>query len=932
MPQDYNKTLNLPKTKFPMRGNLQQREPEVLDKWEKERSYYHLVDKNKDKPKYILHDGPPYANGDIHLGTALNKILKDIVVKSKAMSGYNAVYVPGWDTHGLPIELKALKKIGVKSGAIDHLDLRRHCKEYALSYVKDQTKQFKRLGVWGDFDDPYLTLKPDFEAKQVEIFGEMAKKDYIYKGLRPVYWCAECETALAEAEIEYDDDPCDSIYVKFKITDDKGLLDGTDIDKDNAYIVIWTTTTWTLPGNMAICFGPEYEYTFVKVGNEYLLMAKDLVEITMSAAGISEYEQIGTFMGSELEFIESAHPFLDRVSIGILGDHVTLESGTGCVHTAPGHGQEDFDVWKNAYKRKDIVVPVDDKGILTEDAGQFSGLSTQQANKAIVEKLESTGNLLAIEKINHQYPHCWRCNEPIIYRATEQWFCSIEDFKEETIKAVEDVKWIPAWGEERIKGMVRDRDDWCISRQRTWGVPIPIIYCDDCGKMIINDETITAISNLFREKGSDAWLTHDTSEFIPSSVKCECGGTTFTKENDIMDVWFDSGCTHAAVLDQRENLEWPCDLYLEGTDQYRGWFQSSLLTSVAWRGSAPYKAVCVHGMVVDGDGKKMSKSLGNGILPEEIIKDYGADILRLWVSSADYHSDIRISKDILKQLTEAYRKIRNTARFILGNLSNANGFNPDTDMVSDSELFEIDKVALMKLDELIEKVSKAYDDFDFHIVFHAIHNFCVTDMSNFYLDIIKDRLYCENENSLTRKAAQTTIYRVIDALTRLITPILAYTSDEIWRHMPHKSEDDVRGPIFNDMPQKSGITFDDAFTAKWETIYELREDAKKALEIKRAEKVIGSSLEAKLTLHCSDKLYDFALENAQQLADIFIVSALEVKNDGEGDFTGEIENLSITVQKADGDKCERCWIYSTSVGESAEHPTLCDRCVGVLEE
>ena len=926
---DYNETLNLPSTEFSMRGNLQQKEPAMLEKWEEERLYYKLVDKNKDKPKYILHDGPPYANGNIHLGHALNKVLKDIVVKQKSMSGYNSVYVPGWDTHGLPIELKAMKKIGAQN-ANDPVVLRQHCKEFALEFVEKQKEQFKRLGVWGDWDNPYLTLKPEFEAKQIEIFGEMAKRDFIYKGLKPVYWCPECHTALAEAEIEYNDDKCFSIYVKFAITDDKGICEKAGVPKDKAYVVIWTTTTWTLPGNLAICLGPDYEYTFVEANGEYYLMAKDLAKETMAAAGIEEYTFHGSFTGKELEFVETAHPFLDRKSIVIVGDHVTLESGTGCVHTAPGHGQEDFEVCVK-YDCFDIIVPVDDKGVLNELAGQFAGLKTDDANKAIAQCLEDSGNLFALKKIVHQYPHCWRCHEPIIYRATEQWFCSVDGFKEDAINAVESVNWIPEWGEGRIKNMIRDRSDWCISRQRVWGVPIPILYCKDCGKKIINDETIKAISDLFRAEGSDAWFTKDPSEFLPDTVKCECGCTEFIKEKDIMDVWFDSGCSHAAVVDERDDLQWPADLYLEGADQYRGWFQSSMLTSVAWRKESPYKNVCTHGWVVDGEGRKMSKSLGNGMEPEQIIKQYGADVLRLWIASSDYHSDIRISQDILKQLSESYRKIRNTARFMLGNLSNGEGFNPDKDMVSVNELTEIDKLALVKLNEVIAKVEKAYNDFDFHIVFQTILSFCITDLSNFYLDIIKDRLYCEKEASADRRAAQTAMYIILDAVTKMIAPILAFTSEEIWKYMPHKSTDDTTSVVFNDMPKAVEIEVTDEFVAKWNKIAEIREDVKKALEIKRADKVIGSSLEAVVKLYCDAELYDFAANVKDELPTLFIVSAVEVEKDGTGEFTGDLEGLTITVQNASGGKCERCWCYSETVGENEAHPTLCSRCAKVVE-
>ncbi|MDD7185828.1 MAG: isoleucine--tRNA ligase [Ruminococcus sp.] len=916
---DYNQTLNLPKTDFPMRGNLPKREPETLEKWENERLYYKMIEKNQGKPLYVLHDGPPYANGEIHLGTALNKTLKDFIIKYKNMSGFCAPYVPGWDTHGLPIELKAMKSIGVENGAIPPVELRKHCHDFALTHVKNQMKQFKRLGTLGDYDDPYLTLKPEYEARQVEVFGEMAKSGYMYKGLKPVYWCPDCKTALAEAEIEYSDDPCHSIYVKFRVADDKGIFSAMGLDISNIYFVIWTTTTWTIPGNLAVCLGPEYNYTLVNANGEYYVMAEELVKTTMETAGISEYTTTGCFTGAELEGMKTQHPLYDRLSPIITGDHVTLESGTGCVHTAPGYGVEDFEVCKK-YDDIGIIVCVDENGKQTAEAGEFEGMDTNTANKAIAKKLEENNALLAIQKIVHPYPHCWRCNSPIIYRATEQWFCSVNGFKDKAIKAIEDVKWIPEWGEDRIKGMVRDRSDWCISRQRTWGVPIPVVYCKECGKPIVNDKTIKAIADMFRKEGADSWWLRDTSEFIPADVKCECGCGEFTKEYDIMDVWFDSGVSHSAVMEQYDCLKWPADLYLEGADQYRGWFQSSLLTSVVYKGTAPYKAVCTHGWVVDGEGKTMHKSLGNGIAPNEITDVYGADILRLWVASSDYHSDIRVSQPILKQLSEAYKKIRNTARFILGNLGNGKGFNPDTDSVPDEKLTELDKWALMKLDSVIDKVNEGYNNFDFHIAFHAIHNFCVIDMSNFYLDIIKDRLYCEKEDSEIRRSAQTAMYRILSAVARLSAPIISFTAEEIWSYMPHSSSDDAESIFLNQMPEKSGIEFTDDFISKWEFIYSNREAVNKVLEEKRNEKVIGKSLEAKILIHCNSENAEKYQSISDHLAEILIVSDVEVsadRNDSETEFE---------VLRAEGEKCERCWTYSKTVGSDSEHPTLCERC------
>lgn len=921
MSQDYNSTLNLPKTDFPMRAGLPKSEPVTLKNWEDEKIYENLMKINEGKPLFVLHDGPPYANGNIHLGTALNKILKDFIVRYKNMSGFKAPYVPGWDTHGLPTELKARKKAGVGSSAdISELELRKMCQEFVEGYIDDQRNQFKRLGVIGEWDNPYITLTHDFEAEQIRIFAEMACKGYIYKGLKPVYWCPECKTALAEAEIEYAEDPCHSIYVKFNVTDDLGKFSAMGIDPKKVYFVIWTTTTWTLPGNVAICVGPSFDYAVIKCGDEYYVMAEELYKSAMEDAEKTDYEVVATIKGSELEYMKTAHPFMERESVVILGDHVTLESGTGCVHTAPGHGVEDYDVCRN-YPEIPIIVPVDENGVLTEEAGMFAGLKTSDANKPIAEHLEKIGALFALKKIIHQYPHCWRCKNPVLFRATDQWFCSVDDFKDDAVKAIDEVEWIPGWGKDRITSMVRERKDWCISRQRKWGVPIPIFYCEECGEPLIDKEAMLAVADLFGKEGSNAWFTHTAEEILPKGKKCsKCGCTSFTKEKDIMDVWFDSGSSHAAVLKNRPDLKWPADLYLEGADQYRGWFQSSLLTSVATMGTAPYKAVLTHGWVVDGKGRVMHKSLGNGIDPQEVIDQYGADVLRLWVASSDYHADIRISPDILKQLSEAYRKIRNTARYILGNL---NGFNPDENMVSLDELMPIDKWALAKLNILIDKVKEAYDKYEFHIVYHAIHNFCVVDMSNFYLDVLKDRLYTEKADSKARRAAQTSIYIILNAMTRMISPILAYTSDEIWKYMPHSSSEKAEHVVYNEMPEKVDISIDDDFMAFWDEIHELRDDVKKSLETFIKDKTIKSSLEAKVTLAASGDKLAFLKKAENELATAFIVSEVEI-----------IENssdLEISIEKAEGEKCERCWVISKTVGENSEHPTLCSRCCDNLK-
>ena len=927
---DYNKTLNLPKTDFPMRASLPQREPEFLKKWNENDQYKKLMDYNEGKPLFVLHDGPPYANGDIHIGHALNKTLKDFIVRYKNMTGFKSPFVPGWDTHGLPTELAARKKAGITAESnISDLELRKICRDTALGYVNLQRESFKRMGIIAEWDNPYITLKKEFEQEQIKVFANMASKGYIYKGLKPVYWCSDCNTALAEAEIEYAEDPCHSIYVKFKVTEDFGKLTALGAELDKTYFVIWTTTTWTLPANVAICVGPNYEYSILKANGEYYVMATDLAPVAMADAGITDYETVGIIRGDELEYMKTAHPFIDRTSLVIVGDHVTLESGTGCVHTAPGHGVDDFIVCKK-YPEIPIVVPVDNKGVLTEEAGQFAGLTTEEANKPIAEYLDKIGALFALKKIKHQYPHCWRCHKPVIFRATSQWFCSVDDFKDAAVKAAEDVKWYPEWGKDRLQSMVLERADWCISRQRKWGVPIPVVYCKDCGKEIIDDGVMQKVSDIFGKEGSDAWYAHDAEYFLPEGFKCpHCGKSNgFDKESDIMDVWFDSGSSHAAVCRKRPYLKWPADVYLEGADQYRGWFQSSLLTSVAAGDGAPYKQIITHGWTVDGEGRKMSKSLGNGIAPQEIISKYGADILRLWVASADYHADIRISPEILKQISDNYRKLRNTARYCLGNLYD---FDPDNDMVSNDELEELDKYALMKLDEVIAIARKGYDEYEYHTTAHALHNFCVVDMSNFYFDVLKDRLYTTAPDSKSRRAAQTVLYKVLDALTLILTPILAFTCDEIWTAMKHDKSRNPEGPLFNSIPTADYIETDEAFIAKWDRIHEIRTDVQKALELARNEKVIGKPLEAKVTLYADGELADFLKSELKSLPEIFITSAVEIA-DGEGEFKGDVKGLSITVNKADGEKCERCWKFSDTVGQDSEHPTLCAHCAETMKQ
>ena len=926
MSRDYNSTLNLPKTDFPMRAGLPKSEPQFLEKWEKENLYEKVLEKNKNNHKYIVHDGPPYANGDIHMGHALNKILKEFVVRYKNMTGFFSPFVPGWDTHGLPTELKARAKAGVESaGEISTAELRDLCKEFVLNYVDDQRNQFKRLGILADWNNPYITLQKEYEAKQIEVFAEMADKGYIYRGLKPVYWCPDCQTALAEAEIEYSNDKCYSVYVKFALADDCGKLSAMGADVSKTYFVIWTTTTWTLPANVAICVGPKFNYALVKCGDEYYVMAEELCKGVMETAGIESYEVIGSIKGSELEFMKAQHPFLDRESLVILGDHVTLESGTGCVHTAPGHGVDDFEVCRK-YKELPIVVPVDKSGVLTAEAGIFEGLSVEKANKPIADYLKETGNLLATKKIEHQYPHCWRCKQPILFRATEQWFCSIDKFKDKAVEEIKKVNWVPSWGEDRITSMVKERRDWCISRQRKWGVPIPIFFCKECGEPLIDKNLILKVADLFRKEGSNSWFTKSTEEILGNVPVCKkCSSHNFRKETDIMDVWFDSGTSHLSVCKQRPELKYPADLYLEGADQYRGWFQSSLLTAVAISGMAPYKNVVTHGWVVDGEGRKQSKSLGNGIEPQTVIDKYGADILRLWVSSADYHADMRISNEILKQLSESYRKIRNTARYILGNLYD---FNPDKDMVRLNDILPFDKWAISKLNKVIAKVRKAYEEFEFYQVYHSIYNFCVVDMSNFYLDVLKDRLYVEKSDSLSRRAAQTTIYLILDSLVRLLCPILVFTTEEIWQCMPHRSCDNKDAVLLNDMPNEHEINVDDEFNKTWDILGLIREDVKKVLEVARKDKVIGSSLEAKVIIYCNGAKYDLLASLKESLKEIFIVSAVEIEKSGEGKFAGEKNtDITITVEKAAGEKCERCWSYSEDISDNEK---ICNRCRKIL--
>lgn len=930
---DYNQTVHLPQTDFPMRAGLPKREPEMLQEMYDHDLYHKMVKRNEGKPTFVLHDGPPYANGNIHIGTALNKILKDMIVKHRNMTGWCAPYVPGWDTHGLPIESAVLKDKKVKRDEMTTAQFRTKCREYAESYIEKMTGQFQRLGVLGEWENPYITLLPEFEAKQIEVFGKMAEKGLIYKGMKPVYWCPFDQTALAEAEIEYADDPCTTIFVKFPVADDKGKL-GQYADLSRTYFVIWTTTPWTIPGNYAICLNAEFDYVLLQVpGGDVYVLAKDLAESVCKAAGIdyAACTVLATLKGSAFELMRAKHPLFDRESVILNGEHVTLDAGSGCVHTAPGFGAEDFQICQQYDKAGlthiGVPVPVNAKGVMTDE--RYNGQFYAKGNDMVVADLEAEGFLVAKENITHSYPHCWRCKHPIIYRATEQWFCSVDAIKDAAVKACDSIQWKPEWGKERMTSMITERNDWCISRQRVWGVPIPIFYCDDCGADIVTPETIAHVAALFREHGSNVWFDREAADLLPQGFVCpKCGKAHFTKETDIMDVWFDSGSTWAAVAAERPYLKYPADLYLEGGDQYRGWFQSSMLTSIAVNGVAPYKQIATHGWTVDGEGKAMHKSLGNAVSPDEVIKDYGADMLRLWVASADYTQDMRISKDIMKQLSQAYLKIRNTARYMLGNLCD---FEPDRDLVPAEHLMELDRYALHTFNELAKTARAAYDRYEFHAVYRAVYNFCVVDMSNFYLDIIKDRLYCGAKAE--RRSAQTALYHILDGMTRLIAPILAFTSDEIWHAMRHAQGVNAESVLFNDMPSdNAAFALDAAARERWAKLVSLRDAVNKALENARNAGVFKKAQDTDVTLSVSES--DAAFLAGVDLASLCIVSKVTVTTGAvEGEKSEDcLIPCTIAVALDESPKCPRCWNHSEHIGTDGHHNQLCDRCAAVVGE
>lgn len=935
---DYKSTLNLPKTDFPMKANLPQREPELLAWWEAQKLYEQIQEAGKGRPRYILHDGPPYANGRIHIGHALNKILKDIIVKSKTMAGYHAPYVPGWDCHGLPIEHQVMKELGDKKKDLDVSAIRKLCRDYAEKYVKIQREEFQRLGVLGEWQTPYLTMTPAYEATIVREFGSFVERGGVYKGLKPVLWCTQDQTALAEAEVEYDTHTSPSIYVRFPVVTSPAVLGRTfpgivfPTDIKSVSIVIWTTTPWTLPANQAVCLHREIDYAFVQLGDELLIVAEKLLEGVAKVCQFEGYRIVGVKKGGDgFEGLETQRPLSTGLSPVLLGDFVTLDQGTGCVHIAPGHGMEDYILVleHNAKalvgERLEILAPVDNSGRFTETVKEFAGQHVLRANPKIMDFLQSNGRLLGQGSLSHSYPHCWRCKSPVIFRATEQWFVSMEtnELRREALAEIERVRWIPAYGRDRINGMIENRPDWCLSRQRVWGVPIPGFICAGCRTVLADPNIIEHVAGLIESKGADVWFERAAPDLLPAGTACtKCGGTAFEKERDILDVWFESGVSYAAVLKPRK--WWPADLYLEGSDQHRGWFHSALLAGVTTDRRAPYKAVLTHGFVVDGQGKKMSKSAGNVVAPQDVIKQSGAEILRLWVAAQDYREDLRISQEILNHLIEAYRKIRNTCRFLLSNLYD---FDPTKHRVPHAQLPELDRWALSRLGDLIPRVRQAYDDCEFHTIFHALNNFCSVDLSSVYLDILKDRLYTFRADSPLRRGSQTVFFDIVTALTKLMAPALSFTAEEIWRtllaQMPGFSA--VKSVHLAAFPEVDPAWIDAPLTARWETLLKHRSKVQGVLEASRREKTIGSSLEADVRIEAGVDDFRFLASYEKDLGTILIVSKVTLIQS-----TGSGEGVRVTVSKAQAGKCERCWNYREAVGKDAEHPTLCDRCLEAI--
>lgn len=937
--KDYKETLNLPKTGFPMKANLAEREPIMIQFWEDMKIYEQLQEKRKGSDHYILHDGPPYANGHIHIGHALNKILKDIIVKYKSMKGFYAPYVPGWDCHGLPIELQVDKNLGKKKDTLTILEKRKLCRDYAAQFVDVQREEFKRLGGIGDWNEPYLTMSCSYEATIVREFCKFVEAGYVYKGKKPVHWCPSCVTALAEAEVEYGDKESPSIYVKFSVENEALGERLPGLIEKKVFILIWTTTPWTLPANLALAVHPDFQYVAFETGNEVYIIAEELLDRLKEKLKLTG-AVIERFQGKELDGVTAVHPFIDRKSKVILGDFVTIDEGTGVVHIAPGHGEEDYEI--GLRYGLDIYAPVDDYGKFRfagdEQSLPIEGKFVFKANPEIVEILRDRNALIKEETVTHSYPHCWRCKRPVIFRATEQWFISMRknNLRGKSLSEIEHVQWIPRWGQDRIHGMVLNRPDWCISRQRAWGVPITLLKCETCGEFVKDHDVLMRIVAFVEEHGADIWFQKNAEEILPSGYACKkCGGASFSKETDILDVWFDSGVSHAAVMEIDKRLSWPADMYLEGSDQHRGWFQSSLLVSVGIRGKAPYRTVLTHGFVVDGHGKKMSKSLGNVVAPQEVIKKNGAELLRLWVSAEDYRDDIRISREILARLTEAYRKIRNTCRFLLGNIYDFDG----TDY--SNGLLEIDRWAMSRLQTCTRKVTSAYERFNFHEVFHNLYNFCIVDMSSFYLDVLKDRLYTYRPDSIERRAAQWVFSQVLLTLTRLMAPVISFTAEEVWQSIRNGEKgtkiwaENIEESVFlAQFPEFNEKYYDQGLEERWHELFLLRNEVNKALEIRRAEKFIGNSLEAKIILSLSKKYKDILSQYSDFLPTFLIVSSVEISDSPRGDSykSDEIEGLEITVEKAPGAKCQRCWNRSEFVGTFDNAPEICERCHKVIFE
>lgn len=984
-PLELKKTVNLPKTGFAQKANLAQSEPARLKKWA-EMGLYEMIGRAREgAPKFILHDGPPYANADIHIGTALNKIVKDFIIKSRTMMGHDAPYVPGYDCHGLPIELYVEKKLGEKKAQMPATSIRRACREHAAEALKRQTRDFQRLGVLGEWNNPYLTMSNTYEAETARLFARFVERGYVYKGARPVYWCIRDQTALAEAEVEYHQHKSPSVYVKFPLASDPSLIDGSLAGR-KVFFLIWTTTPWTLPANLGIAAHPDFEYAAIEHNDEVYVVASELINSVASKCGLGETgadgervapKVLARFPGAKLDRLECRHAWLDRPSLVMNGEHVTLggeadaeteldvkeardrtmtgKAGTGLVHTAPGHGHDDFVIGKRY--GLEIYCPVDHAGRFTDEVEHFAGQRVFEANPLIVEFMRERGLLLSSEDYDHRYPHCWRCKNPVIFRATPQWFISLdarstpevvekdedgrdltnytdnysegtgaqESLRAGALREIENVTWIPAWGMDRMRNMLSGRPDWCVSRQRVWGVPIPAFYCKDCKEIIADPAVINHVAGIFELESADAWYAREARELLPEGFVCpKCKGTNLDKETDILDVWFDSGSSSIAVLEKRANLSWPADVYIEGGDQYRGWFNSSLMVGLAAHDAAPFRTVLTHGWVVDGQGKAMHKSAGNAISPNEVIKDSGAEILRLWCASSDYHEDMRLSPEILQRVSDGYRKLRNTARFALGNLD---GFDPARDAVPQEEMLEIDRWALSELDEVMARVYQGYELYEFHTVYHALYNFCTVTLSARYFDIIKDRLYTAAPRSHARRSAQTALHRIADHLARALAPVLVFTADEIWENLPRvNSEEHLASVHIAELPL-AGVESNPEMASRWERLFTVRDEVLGVLEEARIAKVIGSSLEARVHIEATGETFELLAPYADELRYIFIVSQVEVERAEETSGA-----LKVRVERAAGEKCERCWNYSVRVSESERYPTACERCVAALSE